>query len=636
MKKKIALMVAFGCLAASAASVNYDLLGRKGSKMNSPMVYKNVDYAKIQKQNQEKAGSSLETRALQRTGMPDNVAAIEGSFRSYKSNNRFSIKRHYYGNPDNCNNSQCTYDWNGYKSRANSVFIRVNEDFDVNPDYETFDGLTHSEDNGIYTFSWRPSFSDGWSAYPTLPSPFNGGQNITYVTSAVLYPGWMRGNYRNTINKTPSYAGVYMSADALPVTMTGHPVQYVRTDENETFNPTPGYEVRDSWTYYFLNYWSGVAYVGKTLEYGDPASKIPQVYVGIRNDRMGKGSSSSYSSLAKSLDNFIYRYRTIEFVPAGNYGVDGTTTQGNVCSIGQAANAVTVGAIDPYSDKIADYSSTKNYNMGSRKPEIYNYTHAVVGAPGIYGLLGYGLRRVYTQKNTGKDYVYEPVIYGTETAAALLAGLVNVTMSYNPFYRWHPEVVKAFLLASDGRAINPPYPPNSAMKTGPSFPYFYFDDEGSNTHFDYDSRYWNGSIDNLKNRPIVGDGHKEIWFVTKNLGTSTKPASAAISWLSSGNDIANIGHIPQDFDLSVYGSNSSNYEKYLDPHAKLDGLDFDNPGEYIEGSFSSYNSYEKVTIASNYKYLIFRISMFSEDDRSENKGQVVMGFSMASPDRIAH
>ena len=634
MKNKIALMVAFGCLGASAASVNYDILGRKGSKMNSPMVYKNVDYAKTQKQKQEKVGSSLETRALQRTGMPDNVAAIEGSFRSYKSNNRFSIKRHYYGNPDNCNNSQCSYNWNGYKSRANEVFIRVNEDFDVNPDYETFDGLTHSEDNGIYTFSLELSFQDGWAPYPTLPSPFRGGQDITYVTSGVLYPGWMRGNYRNTINKTPSYAGVYMSADALPVTMSGYPVQYVRIDKNAKFNPTPGYEVRDSWTYFFLhNPNAAVTYVGKTLEYGDPASKIPQVYVGIRNERMGKGSSSSYSSLAKSLDNFIYRYRTIEIVPAGNYGVDGTTTQGYVCSIGQAANAVTVGAIDPYSNKIADYSSTKNYNMGSRKPEIYNYTHAVVGAPRLTGYSGRGLRRVYTQKNTGKDYVYESVFYGTETAAALLAGLVNATLSYNPFYRWHPEVVKAFLLTSDGLPINPPYPDNPAMKTGPSFTYTLFDDEGSNTHFDYDSRYWNGSIDNLKNRPIVGNGHKEIWFVTKNLGTSTKPASAAISWLSSGNDIANIGHIPQDFDLSVYGSNSSNYEKYLDPHAKLDGLDFDNPGEYIEGSFSSYNSYEKVTIASNYKYLIFRISMFSEDDRSENKGQVVMGFNMASADK---
>ena len=136
MKKKIALMVAFGCLGASAASVNYDILGRKGSKMNSPMVYRNVDYSKAKKNEQQKVGSSLETRALHRTGMPDDVAAIEGSFRSYQSNNRFSIKRHYYGNPDNCNNSQCSYDWNGYKNAANSVFIPVNEYSSVKPNYE--------------------------------------------------------------------------------------------------------------------------------------------------------------------------------------------------------------------------------------------------------------------------------------------------------------------------------------------------------------------------------------------------------------------------------------------------------------------------------------------------------------------
>ena len=42
MNKKMAFIVALGCAYACAAStVNYDLLGRKGSKMNSPMVYKN-------------------------------------------------------------------------------------------------------------------------------------------------------------------------------------------------------------------------------------------------------------------------------------------------------------------------------------------------------------------------------------------------------------------------------------------------------------------------------------------------------------------------------------------------------------------------------------------------------------------
>ena len=50
MNKKATLIVALSCVYAGAAnSVNYDLLGRRGSKMNSPMVYKNVDYTKTEK-----------------------------------------------------------------------------------------------------------------------------------------------------------------------------------------------------------------------------------------------------------------------------------------------------------------------------------------------------------------------------------------------------------------------------------------------------------------------------------------------------------------------------------------------------------------------------------------------------------
>ena len=632
MKKKIALMVAFGCLAASAASVNYDLLGRKGSKMNSPMVYKNVDYAKIQKQNQEKAGSSLETRALQRTGMPDNVAAIEGSFRSYQSNNRFSIKRHYYGNPDNCNNSQCTYDWNGYKSRANSVFIPVNEYTSVNPNYETTSAVTHSVDNGAYSFSWQLSRYSAFGNSPvTLPSPYKPGQNLNYYSSIFIRKGLSGLAYSTVSYQHFSHVGIYMSADALPVSKDGTAIKYVKTNTDETFSPTPVNEMEAYKTYHLLtdkDRFSPVIYVGKKVEYGNPASKIPQIYMGVRNNKISKGSSSSYSDAAKELDNFIYKYRTVEFVPAGNYGIDGTNTQGMLNARGQAANAITVGAVDPASHNVTNYTSTRNYSLGSQKPEIFNYSQMLIDGNSS---VEYGAKRTYTKKSNNATSVYQPFADGTEAAAAFMADLTYILLSLNPFYRWHPEVVKALLLSADGNQITD----GSVTRKIPTGRFLLFDYSGAN-FYDYDSRYWNGSIDNLKNRPIVGDGHKEIWFVTKNLGTSTKPTTAAISWLCSGNDIANIGHIPQDFDLSVYGSNSSNYEKYLDPHAKLDGLNFDNPGEYIGGSFSSYNSYEKLTIASNYKYLIFRISMFSEDDRSENKGQVVMGFSMASPDRIAH
>ena len=619
MKIQLSLMLALGCVGTFASSAtNYDILGRKGSKMNSPMVYKSVDYSKVKKNEQQKIGSSLESRALHRTGMPDNVAAIEGSFRSYQSNKRFSIKRHYYGNPDNCNNSQCSYDWNGYKNAANSVFIPVNEYSSVNPNYETTSARTHSEDNGTYSFSWqRTSYSGVGSSSVSLPSPFKAGQNITYYPYSGIrnLSGFA---YNNVSYRNFSHGGIYMSVDALPVSMDGSTIKYVKTNTNETFiSSNPIKEMETYKAFHLLSQTSNyapVVYVGRKVDYGDPASKIPQIYMGVRIKNMSK--SSSYSLVAKNLDNFIYKYRTVEFVPAGNSGVDGSNSQGRLNAEGQAANAITVGAVDPANGQITNYTSTKNYILGPQKPEIFNYAHAIIGVDGV--------KRTYTKKSNNTTSVYQPVVDGTEAAAAYTADLVFNVLSLNPFYRWHPEVVKAFLLTAGGNPINS----GNVFQKIPTSQYLLFDYSGTNP-YNYDSRYWNGSIDNLKTR-TNSDGKKEIWFVTKNLGSSTKPASAAISWLSSGNDIENIGRIPQDFDLSVYGSNSSNYEKYTAPHAKLDGLNFDNPGEYIDGSFSTYNSYEKVTIASNYKYLIFRIQMFSDDDRSENKGQVVIGFNMAA------
>ncbi len=638
MKIQLSLMLALGCVGAFASSAtNYDILGRKGSKMNSPMVYKSVDYSKVKKNEPQKIGSSLESRALHRTGMTDDVAAIEGSYRSYVNNNHFYLKRHYYANPDNCNNSLCLYNWDGYRNAVNRVFIKVNEDPYVNPNYEVFEGLSHSETSGAYTLTRDNYWPYGFSGPYGAPSPFEDGQYIQspvlwYVRDIALRRRYLQNDY---LNKA-SYVGIYMGANALPVPINGveppphymgyvtYPVKYVRMNENETFMSSPGYEMRDSWTYFLLmdNSPKNVVYVDKAIDYGNPAAQTPQIYIGVRNYGMAKGSSNSYSSNAKALDNFIYKYRTIEFAPAGNYGIDGTSSQGNISMMGQAANAITVGSVEPINLQITNYTSTKNYNGGSVKPEIYNLTNLTIG----------GYRRTYSQIATGREYVYYPFFYGTESSAAFTAGMVAYLLEVNPFYRWHPEVVKAMLLTSEGWAINPPYPSNSVMESVPSFTYLVFDDVGSKPNFDYDSRYWNGSIEKLKTRTNAND-QKEIWFVTKNLGSSTKPASAAISWLSSGNDISYIGRIPQDFDLTVYGSNNSNYEKYTKQGANLNGFNFDNPGDYIDGSNRSNNSFEKVSISTNHKYLVFKILLYSEDERSENKGQVVMGFNMASADK---
>ncbi len=65
MNEKLALCVAIGCATAFAAT-NYDLLGRNGSKMNSPMVYRNVDYSKMKKDNQQDVGVQRGNKALKK------------------------------------------------------------------------------------------------------------------------------------------------------------------------------------------------------------------------------------------------------------------------------------------------------------------------------------------------------------------------------------------------------------------------------------------------------------------------------------------------------------------------------------------------------------------------------------------
>ena len=94
--------------------------------------------------------------------------------------------------------------------------------------------------------------------------------------------------------------------------------------------------------------------------------------------------------------------------------------------------------------------------------------------------------------------------------------------------------------------------------------------------------------------------------------------SAAIAWLTSGNDIANYGKIPQNFDLFVYENNSDN----------VDGIDDEH---LIASSKSPNNSFERVSLPpTDAQYLTFRIVLTSEDSRSENFRQVVLGFDVAS------
>ncbi len=637
MKKKIALMVAFGCLGASAASANYDILGRKGSKMNSPMVYKNVDYAKTQKQEQEKVGSSLENRGLAKMGMPDNVTAIEGIFTSMNSytgsnsnNAHYYFKRHYANSVDNCSNNRCYFNWSNYKTRQDSSFIKIkiaNESNDSRYAGYTPNNVWTESDNDGYSFDFISQ-----NGAKSQPSPYGVGGTLEYEDFDKV-KGWLpiSGSgadwVRQWFDNKATDVGVFLAVNARPVKLAdGDNVGFILARPNDTYQASPGYETRDSRAYSLIKKTSrqhAVVYIGKDDDYGDPSKKTPQVYMGVRNNKTSKGSDI-YGNTAKALDNFIYQYRTLEFVPAGNYNTD-RTKPGYMNGIAYAENAITVGAIDAskqLNGNVASYSSWINYINGSTKPEIFNFSNLKTN----------DRARRYCLKSNNKCYDKQPLYDGTEMSASYTAGMVSHLLSIHPFYRWHPEVVKALLLTVCGNY------PSSVGKIPPFYKLLTFIDDYdvSDTYgYDYESRYWNGDIRKLKTR--TSGGNHEIWFVVKNRTYDvTGGSNAAISWLSSGDDIAAAGKVPQNFDMYVYGCQKqlcANKVNGGDRNlSETDVSNLGNLGNPIAKSEGKYGSYETVSIpisATSYDYLVFKVVLKS-DVSQNNKNQIVLGFNYTS------
>ena len=102
MNKIIPIALTLGCIGAGAAASNYDLLGRKGSQMNSPMVYRNVDYSKVKKDEQQKVGPSLEAHSLQKLGMPNSIKAIEGAFSTVRDQASKPFISYFSGSHPGC------------------------------------------------------------------------------------------------------------------------------------------------------------------------------------------------------------------------------------------------------------------------------------------------------------------------------------------------------------------------------------------------------------------------------------------------------------------------------------------------------------------------------------------------------
>ena len=608
-KELLTIALAFGCIAANATTNNYDLLGRKGSKMNTPMVYRNVDYSKANKNEQQKLGSSLENRGLakQAVGLKNGVKAIAG---------RFSPKGFGFTNCTKTTESEgcaesLTFPLNfggnnkknvaDYLSVANQNFIYVKSE--QKPRF-TFD---YSYVTAKVTRSHMSGFEVDEVLYDmvhnsTQPSDILKNQSITLAPVATVNNML----HRNYLSK--SNVGVYFAEDAVPVRINRYEDEYApfiiagNASMND-FKTMPGYEMRAARAYRLVNYFSDLSSVyavkGRPSNPAD-ASKGPQIYMGLHT--YGGIAKKNYSANAQDLDNYIYNNRTVEIVASGN-------TPGKVSAEGFALNAITVGALDPFTGNEISYSGKykydKRWNDGDnlyRKPDFHNYSHFYID--------DYDYEKRY--KSANQYFSYKPFYEGTETAACVTAGMVSNMLSYNEFYKWHPEVVKAVMMNAD-------------MRDKLNYDGLVFNQKGEEVHH---SLYFNGDVNTLMkvynkddmDRPET-QGKKEIRLnfskeSLANIGSDVDGFYISIAWLNSGNDIANLDKLPQSFDIYTYVRHSSADYRFL--YSTADHPDSWNGLLY---RFDDVSGYSGVSVND----FMVRIVLNDEDTRSENYGQMVLG-----------
>lgn len=618
MRKEYLVLLAAGCVAANATNVNYDLLGRKGSKMESPMVYKDVDYSKMQKKDLQNVAPSLENRTLAKraSGIKGGAKAIVGKFgpRGYDfiecnasstgCGEQMSFRR----------NSKHDLSW--YRQQANSKFISVTQDSrdistDEIPNLVSV-GRTRSGASGFTVTEVSYSFTN-----PVQPSPHQSNKNITYVRYTDVNSLVGR-KYTSSTN-----VGVYLAEEALPTRLNprdiSSPFILAENASLNDFKTLSGFEMRASRMYKVLKRFSerSVVYAKKDRP-SNPASANPQIYMGLQ--AYGGSAVTKYTGSAKAIDNYIYDNRTIEIIGAGN-------TAGNLSVDAYAANAITVGAYDPLTNKLASYSAKNDPKYAANggwyhKPELYNYSNFYIN----------DYKRTYTSSK-GTNTTYLPYYDGTEASAAVTAGMISNMLSVNEFYRWHPEVVKAV-------ALNGTWYHGGVTK----YDHLVFDQNDMyNLHHSY---YFIGDVntlmkeyDDCPNGLIVcSKKRKEIrmdlWkgdllkFTDYNYANLVDGFVVSIAWLNSGNDISNLGKLPQNFEVEIHKRTGNQHVDPLitDPGAKLE-MSSVGRSEFEGCAYKRVSASYYEGVEHPLEFTI-RIVLTDEDARSENYGQMVLGLDI--------
>ena len=267
----------------------------------------------------------------------------------------------------------------------------------------------------------------------------------------------------------------------------------------------------------------------------DGYDKNPKIYIG--NHSYGQGLETYDTSRSRFIDDFVYNTRTIEIASAGN---EGMYNSNNISENARGVNVISVGSV--HNDLTYDRSSSRvnpNYpNSGAKyvKPEIANFADLLFPNADVFNVTKTTTKNGKTTTTTKK---LTPYFRQTSSATPYTTATVALLLEKFPFYRWHPEVVKALLITSSIKTITGAgnHDKDNESKYAMGVP------EGRALAQYNRSRFWNGN-----------NGHhfvnEKIEFDENGI-TEGKRYRIAIAWLSSGTAVAKYGKLPQNINLKV-------------------------------------------------------------------------------------
>ena len=540
--KYISLLLA-SCVAASANAATYNAQGKIISSKDA----KNPGIVKFEKNKAAIAKNKLNTPAsLARTYTPAAVQATKAVYdqnaKTYQLDNRNysesayfeEINRREQNDQPRQNTGYKNYSDYGLRSLPNKTgnnCSRVNSNF-ANEyyyfDYDYVSAYRHSDfaiDNATLTY-----------AIGYYDNDHNYDMNVKMNNSDVSFRCLGMGGYSYTCGEG---IHLYNIAGDAPVSFNGNSCVDSRTQN-----------YKEGIKHYYANKFINYLAERTTLHYYKDRAlpKLAQHPANPYANNMHIGNiisasyknQTTYNKEAAALDDYIYNNRVIEFAPYIN---DGGRT-----GAGLALNAITVASATsnwgfyktetPSGQSIWGHITLEenpglpllksgNNNSKFNKPEIYNASA--------------GLFSDETKiKHDNNEYEYE-ALSGDWGASTVSAAMTADLLQKHPFYKWHPEVVKALWISAsykrtdsdDGRTNI--YNRNTAQYVGSLTT---FDDLLSNNK----SRYWYGNnTDFLSNNKI-------------SFAESVEPGQKynfAIAWLVRGDYALYEYNLSTNFKLTI-------------------------------------------------------------------------------------